>query len=282
MKQAELHPDDRPFRHYSFSHRCVAWISENVFGGVTYTVRRGLLKGLKRRGGLAWLPERAGEAATPELAFWRERNFAGLTVYDVGAFHGLLTLHFARTARQVVAYEPNARNHARLAENLRLNGVTNVTVRKTGVGARAETLTMVSSNLMPGGATVDRDAAAGVRRAGGDVKVEEIPIVPLDEDIARHSLPAPDFVKIDVEGEELAVLRGAQDTLRRHQPSLFLEMHGETMNLKRRNVAALVDCLCDLGYAEIVHVESGARIGQENAAAAAEGHLFCPGSQPGR
>src|SRR5579872_5700296 len=115
-------PDDRPFRHYSTKHRMVAWVSQNLFDNVTYTVRHGLLKGMKRRGGLAWIPEWiVGGTASPEQLFWRDVNLRDLIVYDIGAFQGLLTLLFAQQARTVVSYEPNAKNYARLLENLQLN-----------------------------------------------------------------------------------------------------------------------------------------------------------------
>lgn len=52
-------------------------------------------------------------------------------------------------------------------------------------------------------------------------------------------------------------------------------MRGETMNVKRENVAAIVACLNELGYNEILHVESGTRINVDNSSVAAEGHLYC-------
>jgi hypothetical protein len=59
---------------------------------------------------------------SPEETFWQGLSLEGQVVYYAGAFHGLLTLFFARRAGQVISYEPNSRNHARLQENLRLNG----------------------------------------------------------------------------------------------------------------------------------------------------------------
>jgi len=52
-------------------------------------------------------------------------------------------------------------------------------------------------------------------------------------------------------------------------------MHGETVNLKRRNAAAIVANLHELGYRDIRHVESGATIDASNSALAAQGHLYC-------
>jgi FkbM family methyltransferase len=274
---ASLSPDDRPFRHYSVKHRVTAWISRNLFDHITYTVRHGLLKGMKRRGGLAWLPEFiAGSARTPEHEFWSKQDFTGQTVYDIGAFHGLLTLYFARRCQQVVSYEPNSRNHRRLLENLELNGLTNVQVRKVGVGASAAVATMAASAATPGGASVEPNAVAALR-ASGDGETEQITIVRLDDDVREQALPAPDFIKIDIEGEELAALQGARETLERYKPRLFIELHGYTMNQKRRNVAAVVAYLEEAGYREIRHVESGARISSENSALAAQGHLYCAG-----
>jgi FkbM family methyltransferase len=232
---------------------------------------------MKRKGGLAWLPAFiAGAAATTEEAFWLRRSFEGRTVYDVGAFQGLLTLFFARQARQVASYEPNSRNHARLIENVRLNGLTNVLVRKVGVGSEPSEATLVASRRMMGGASVDRDMVAGLLASGQPVVSEQIPIVTLDDDIRNLSLPAPDFIKVDIEGRELAALQGARRTLLAHRPHLFLEMHGETMNAKRKNVSAIVEWLSnEAGYTDILHVESGERISAVNSSIAAEGHLFC-------
>src|ERR1700739_1668063 len=96
----EIH-DNQPFRHYTVRHRIIAWISQNLFDNITYTTRHGLLKGMKRKGGLGWLPGFMGPAVTPELTFWMNHSFQGQVVYDIGAFHGLLTLFFARSSRQV-------------------------------------------------------------------------------------------------------------------------------------------------------------------------------------
>lgn len=268
--------DDQPFRHYSMKRRVVAWISQTLFDNVSYTVHNGLLKGMRRRGGLGWLPEfLVRSTRTPEISFWMNQDLSNLVVYDIGAFHGLLTLFFARRARQVVSYEPNTRNHARLIENLRLNETQNVLVRKVGIGSRTEIASMVTSPLMPGGARVEDHAAPALVHSDRLVLTEQIPITTLDDDIREMSLPPPDIIKVDIEGQELALLVGARNTLIAHHPILVLEMHGATMNIKRKNVAAIVTYLNDLGYKEIWHVESGSNIGPETATVAAEGHLYC-------
>ena len=202
-------------------------------------------------------------------------DLKGLTIYDIGAFHGLLTLFFARQGRQVISYEPNTRNYARMMDNLGLNGIKNVQVRKLGVGSEPNVATMFVSLVMPGGASVERNTVAGLLNSKRRVLSESISIVTLDDDIRKMSLPGPDFVKIDIEGGELPALMGARNTLLTYKPRLFLEMHGETMNLKRKNVEAIVAYLHELGYRDILHVESGSKIGIGNSTIAVEGHLYC-------
>jgi FkbM family methyltransferase len=268
--------EDLPFRHYTLKHRLIAWISLRLFDTTTYKVRHGLLKGMKRKGGLGWIPAIFSPGImTAEQQFWSDLNLSGMTVYDVGAFHGLLTLLFASRARAVVCFEPNTQNYNRLKENLTLNGIKNVEVRKVGVGSRAGSCRMVGSPLMPGGASVDGKTIEELLRAGVGTVVEEIPIVTLDEEIPRASLPAPDFIKIDIEGWELEALRGARNTLEMHKPTLFLEMHGETIREKRRKVAEIVAFLWEINYRRIRHIESGATITPENSPSAMEGHLHC-------
>jgi FkbM family methyltransferase len=212
---------------------------------------------------------------TAELQFWRDLNLSGMTVYDVGAFHGLLTLFFASRAKKVVCFEPNTQTHKRLTENLSLNRVNNVDIRKVGVGSRRETLRMVGTPLMPGGSSVDQIRVEQLLRAGVKTVVEEVSIVPLDEEIPQAGLPAPDFIKIDIEGWEIEALRGACNTLTLHKPALFLEMHGETVLEKKRKVAEIVAFLWEINYWSIRHIETGASITPENTSVAMEGHLYC-------
>lgn len=212
----------------------------------------------------AWLMQ---GSQTREEMFWRSLPLGGLVVYDIGAFHGILTLFFAARCGQVIAYEPNELNHARLMENIRLNQLANVQVRKFGVGALPGTGRLHYSADMAGGGTLDPRAVAG--------NSQRVEITTLDRDIAAGALPRPDLVKIDIEGWELEALRGARATIHAYHPALFLEMHGETIREKKRKVSEIVAFLLEGGYANIVHVETGARITAGNEELAAEGHLYC-------
>ena len=97
---------------------------------------------------------------------------------------------------------------------------------------------MVGNPLMPGGSSVDGKAIEELLRTGADTVAEEISIVTLDDEISQAGLPAPDFIKIDIEGWEIEALRGARNTLNLHKPALFLEMHGETIREKKAKASA--------------------------------------------
>lgn len=268
--------EDLPFRHYTLKHHLIAWVSTNLFDTATYTVSHGLLKGMKRKGGLGWVPLMFSSGTlTAEHQFWSDLDLSGLTVYDVGSFHGLLALFFASQAKAVVCFEPNTQNHKRLMENLSLNGIKNVEVRKVGVGSQRETRRMVGNPLMPGGSSVDEKAVEGVLRDGAETRVEDIAIITLDEEIPQAKLPPPDFIKIDIEGWEIEALRGARNTLELHKPALFLEMHGETVREKKRKVAEIISFLWEINYRSIRHIETGTMITPANTAVAMEGHLYC-------
>lgn len=272
-----IHPDkdNQPFSHYSLRHRIVSWISRTLFDSVTYTVRYGLLKGMKRKGGLSWIPGIGRFAKeTPEHRFFCSLNVAGKVVFDVGAFEGLVTLFFARSARHVICYEPNPRNYARLCKNLELNRIQNVTVRKFGLAARPGTAAMVWDPKMAGGATLGSTGMSSTICQGADARHDEIQITTLDQDLAEAHLPDPDLIKVDVEGFELQVLHGARRLLETKHPALYLELHGETVNEKLRNAQVIVSYLNSIGYAELLHVESGEKITPENYQRASQGHLF--------
>ena len=158
-------PDDQPVRHQSFQNQVKSWISNSLFDKFTYTIRRGPIKGMKRKGGLAWIPDwLVKDHRTPEQKLFTDLELDDKVVFDVGAFEGLTTLLFARRARRVVSYEPNPRNAARLLHNLKLNDVHNVTVRQTAVGAALGTAEIAWHSTAPAFPRSTRCRAARPRR----------------------------------------------------------------------------------------------------------------------
>lgn len=260
--------------HYTLRHRMIASISQRL-DGLTYTQRHGLIRGMRRQGGLGFLPAilAGGDRETAEHAFLRSLDLSGRVVYEIGAFQGILTLFFSSRAQEVIAWEPNPPSYARVVRNLRLNGRTNVRVRNFAVGDRPGTLTLMSDPLMPGGTSGD-PAVAGQIQSSSAVTSVDVPVVTIDGEVESAHLPPPDLVKIDIEGMELPALQGMVKTIEAHRPDLYLEMHGATVSHKEANARAIVAFLTAIGYTKILHVESGLAIGPANAEEARRGHVF--------
>lgn len=179
-------------------------------------------------------------------------------------------MFFARTARQVVCYEPNNTNRRRLLENIALNDLCNIQVRPLGIGTEVRSATMYYVPLMSGGASVDQLTVENLQK--GTSVSQDIQITTLDSEVASGA-PAPDFIKIDIEGYELEALKGARNTILRYGPDLFLEMHGETLREKKTKVRGIAKFLEAIHY-HVVHVETGSIVRADNSDLAMEGHLF--------
>jgi FkbM family methyltransferase len=259
----------------SVKSRVISAISRRL-DFLTYKQRHGLIAGLKRRGGLGFLPTwLVGDSTdTPELRFLAALDVRGKVVYDVGALYGLITLHFARNAKTVVAYEPTPFSRERVLQNVALNGFRNVIVRDVGVGSEPGELEFLVDRSKAGTATADAALQRKYEKTNDKFERVRAAIVRLDDDVASGKVPPPDVVKIDTEGAELGVLRGMTNILASYRPSLYLEMHGADDADKRARVAAIVSFLMLHAYGEIRHIETDTVISEANSAVARDGHLF--------
>jgi FkbM family methyltransferase len=193
--------------------------------------------------------ERLGAAAALEGQMLRRLLDAardGDTFFDVGANIGTITLPVAMTGVECLAFEPAPANAARLAENAELNGLGNVTVIEAAMWSERGTVALRVDGAEGGGRS--RVVDAGDRGGEG---VVEVPAATLDL-WAGGGAAAPDLLKIDVEGGELEVLRGAGETLGAGRVrEVFVETHPlglEERGASETDVAAL---LGELGYAEV-------------------------------
>ncbi len=239
-----------------------------------YTVRHGLARGLRRRGGLGFVPQLA--ALSPEERFLQQLTFDGETVYDVGGYEGIFTLFFARRVGpggRVVTFEPNPRNFARIVENVRLNGFTHVQVRQVAVGSAPGRASLVFPADETARGSIETRIADQIKQEHGVVTVD-VELDTLDRQVAA-GLPEPDFVKLDVEGLELDVLHGMRGLLERRHPRLYIEIHGADVQRKLENVTAVVELLWLAAY-DVVHVETNTPLRRpEQLPLGIRGHLYC-------
>ncbi|PWH16544.1 MAG: hypothetical protein DDG59_09260 [Anaerolineae bacterium] len=149
---------------------------------------------------------------------------AGQTAYDVGANVGYVTLLFARRVGEqgkVIAFEPFPANVHRLKQNLAANaGLAPMEVVAAAVVEAAQTVTFLIGPSDDTGRVVEHgtDVSAGSEQLA-------VPGVALDALVFEQGYPPPQVVKIDVEGGEVAVLRGMRRLLEQVRPLVLLETH---------------------------------------------------------
>ncbi|MDP1588734.1 MAG: FkbM family methyltransferase, partial [Prosthecobacter sp.] len=135
----------------------------------------------------------------------------GDTFIDVGANIGIYTLPASSIVKhgQVVAVEPSAKNRGRLEENFLLNGITSVRIEACALGENEGEM-----------AFCDADALAHVELAGNGPKV---PVRTLDSILPEGETT---LLKVDVEGFELSVFKGAENAMRAGRlPVILFEMN---------------------------------------------------------
>ena len=174
-----------------------------------------------------------------EVGFVARSLCEGDWAVDVGANVGLFTIAMGRAvgpSGHILAVEPVSETVRRLRENLALNGLENVTVLEAALGATngQTTLHLADDPAFPSTAAV----------AGGHTVVgaRSVRLVTLDHYWAHAGSPPVRLVKVDVEGSELEVLKGAINLLSTCKPMLLLEANGVD------SLAQLESWLVPLGY----------------------------------
>jgi FkbM family methyltransferase len=146
-----------------------------------------------------------GEWEPGETALLGAHIRPGMTVLDVGAHVGYYSVLAGRLAGPrglVVAFEPNPRNYELLLANVWRNGLTNVVCFPWAVGERNG---FAQLHLAP--------ENSGDHRLYGDGTRDRVPVRTVALDALEALRPPVDVVKIDVQGAEEAVLRGAERLL---------------------------------------------------------------------
>jgi len=165
-----------------------------------------------------------GQYEQDEIRFVRQLLKPGDSAIDVGAHIGFFTMQMAAAVGpdgRVYAFEPLDSNASLLEQSIAENGYGDrVRFRRAAVGAApgTATLTFPAETLNSGGAYLLKDGSAPL--AGNQKK--EVPVVALDALELRRPVR---FIKMDVEGAEPQVLRGAVRILTEDKPVILSELH---------------------------------------------------------
>lgn len=169
---------------------------------------------------------RDGEFEPVSMAAWKAAIVKGDVAIDVGSYSGLYAIAAAKLGASAIAYEPNPNMFRRLRDNVASNNVS-VDCRRKAVSDKTETRDFYTRHNM---------TSAGrftFRKDSQQIQVECEPLSELRKVCA---------IKIDVEGAEIFVLRGALDIIKRDRPLVIAEA------LKDKERDELTAFMGELGY----------------------------------
>jgi FkbM family methyltransferase len=175
-----------------------------------------------------------GEFSEGEVELFRQLLRPGATVVEAGANIGAHTVPLGRLVGRrgaVHAIEPQRVVFQTLCANVALASLANVHAHHAAAGAEPGWVTVPSLDF-------DRPNNFGGLSLGAHPHGERVPVMTIDGLELRRC----DLVKIDVEGMELAVLRGAVETIRARRPLVYVE------NDRGDRSPALIEALLALGY----------------------------------
>jgi FkbM family methyltransferase len=171
-------------------------------------------------------------------------------VFDVGAHAGQYTKLFARAAPcgRVYAFEPGSYARSILRAVVWLHGLANVSVLPMALGADTGMAMMTLPVKRRGSLAFGLAHLGAPQDRWPAVTQELVPVTTLDAAAAALALDRLDFIKADIEGWELRLLRGAENSLRRFRPRLLIELSDEHLARAGDRLADAFAFLAGLGY----------------------------------
>jgi len=211
-----------------------------------------------------------------ECAFVGRFLRSGMTVLDVGAHHGIYTLLASKlvgSSGRVVAFEPSPRERKALRRNVGMNRCKNVAIEGLALGTMEHESSLYVVDHHESGCNSLRPPATL-----GSVSTVSVRVTSLDRWLTERHLETVNFIKLDVEGGELAVLKGAEGVLRcRPRPIILAEVQDIRTQPWGYAAREIIKYLSDRGYKWFSISEDGSLESLDVLADAFDGNFVaCP------
>jgi len=195
---------------------------------------------------------------------WFVKSFlkADMTFVDVGANQGELTLLAAKylTRGLVLAFEPEARMFSLLERNLRSNNFSNARAFNLGLGDTQTTQKLYAGPSTHAGQEHNEGLFTAFPEA--DQKpIQEFQVKRLDDLLSGLGIDRVDLMKVDAEGAELFVLRGAEQCIGRDRPELLIEINTAAFERAGYETSSLLQMLHRYHY-QLYELRPVGKIGQ--------------------
>lgn len=194
-------------------------------------IQRGVGEGLRFNPGDSVASYLLGKAEEPLQDLLQQWLSPGMSMYDIGANVGFLTVIAARLVGEtgkVYAFEPVSSLANQAEYNANLNQFRQVAVYRNALGnCDGEAVFRLAPDVMTGALVSQQNAQS----CGSTLAVE---VRKLDTLVETDKLAPPDLIKIDVEGAEADVLDGGTQALRKARPLLIIEVHSTSDAVAQR------------------------------------------------
>lgn len=148
-------------------------------------------------------------------------------ILDIGANTGIYSIASAAMSggSQIYSFEPNPVNYRRLLKNIEINSFTNITTFQQAVGAfkGAIGFTVPEKDMISDTSSALESFSKSTYSGDIEWKNIEAEQIMLDDFCSDLTLDKVDLIKIDVEGYELSVLKGASKLIERFRPTILIE-----------------------------------------------------------
>ncbi|MEM8718787.1 MAG: FkbM family methyltransferase [Cyanobacteria bacterium P01_G01_bin.39] len=177
----------------------------------------------------------------PEFQFVKELTRPGDVVFECGTHHGLTAIllsHWVRTEGKVISFEINSKNAKIAQENIEINQIDNVIIEEKGLGSqetKGKIFDKSNSSVTPS------KIISGSWLRNFIYGTKDVEIVTLDNYAEAQSI-TPTFLKVDVEGYESEVLKGASKILQT-LPKLEIEIHTEILSRYNTSVKEIFELI---------------------------------------
>lgn len=171
-------------------------------------------------------------------------------VFDVGGHAGQFTKLFSKMVPKgkVFTFEPSSYTRSILQSVVGFKCLNNVFLLPFGLSDRPDVCKINTPIKNAGGLGYGLAFVGSTKNYNRNVMKSEILLSTIDHVVEALSIERVDFIKADIEGSEFLMLQGAEKTLKKYQPALYLEISNEALARNNHSGAQIYDYLKGIGY----------------------------------
>jgi len=154
--------------------------------------------------------------------------------FDIGANIGIYSLNMFRKAESVYAFEATETTYNHFKDTIDLNNIKNINLFLSAVHNKDNEIVKIYIN--------DDSNVGGNSMYYGEILANQVKTIKIDTFVSEKNISRIDIIKIDVEGNELNVLEGAKESIKKFKPIIFCEINPKLNSDAGYKASNLFDC----------------------------------------